>query len=314
MESARSINLILMDGTVSGRYEYRLDTWNIDTYKIPHEMLKEAGAIACLHTPGVYFLFGERKADSQKFIYVGEAEDVHKRLTQKHNFEKGKDAEYWDDAVIFVALSEGDLDKAKIKYLENRFYELAKDAGNYYVINGNVPKKSKLASLAETAMENLILNAELVMPSTGYDVFAAKKMTDDLESVKSKDGKTTKGKKTLPPLPSDELDVGVYVKTAFKNLFDSGFVFTDDEMSLYGSVEGSKKYTHRNLPFFWILKDSETRNDLKMAIQKRYWATEYKNGKYRFLIFSQWYKDKNGMATPEDFNEWYKELQVKHKL
>jgi len=108
VESARSINLILMDGTVSGRYEYRLDTWNIDTYKIPHEMLKEAGSMACLHTPGVYFLFGERKADSQKFIYVGEAEDVHKRLTQKHNFEKGDDAEltFADDFMFCRVLTE----------------------------------------------------------------------------------------------------------------------------------------------------------------------------------------------------------------
>lgn len=309
MDNARSINLILLDGTVEGRYEYRLDTWNMDTYKIPHEMLKEAGNMPSLHTPGVYFLFGERKEDSVKFIYIGEAEDVQKRLTQKHNFEKGENAEYWDDAVIFVALSEGDLDKAKIKYLENRFYELAKAADNYYVINGNIPKKSKLAPLAATAMENLILNAELVLLSTGYDAFKKKKIVDEKKLSSVKDSKVHKGKKALPQLPSEELGPCTYAKVGLQNLLASGYTFTDEEMNRYGSVEGSKAFTLRNLPFFWILNGSETREDLPKNISKRYWSDVFVSGKYRFLTFSQWYKEKRRGPTKEEFNAWYKSLQ-----
>jgi hypothetical protein len=65
-------------------------------------------------------------------------------------------------AILFVALSEGDLDKAKIKYLEGRFYELAMKASRFVVKNGNKPRKSKLAQQNIYAMEQLIRNAELV--------------------------------------------------------------------------------------------------------------------------------------------------------
>ena len=42
-------------------------------------------------------------------------------------------------------------------------------------------------------------------------------------------------------------------------------------------------------------------------VQDRYWAKEYVSGNYRFMMFSQWYKDsrKRKVATKEDFIRWY---------
>ncbi len=171
---AIGIIVTLLDGTIDGRYEYRLDSWNIDIYKIPHKLLKESDNYKMLHTPGVYLLFGEKTTGGAPFVYVGEAEDIYVRLNQKHTFEKGANKEVWDDAIILVALSAGDLDKAKIKYLEGRFYEIALEAKRFVVKNGNTPKISQLSKQNKNAMENLIKKAKLVLPTTGYDVFTAK--------------------------------------------------------------------------------------------------------------------------------------------
>lgn len=72
-----------------------------------------------LKTPGVYFLFGYDDASGEPFVYVGEADDTLKRLGQPHVFENN--GCFWLEAVAFVDAG-GLLDKAKVKYLEHRFY------------------------------------------------------------------------------------------------------------------------------------------------------------------------------------------------
>lgn len=118
MGHGKSITVYLMDGDANQRYQVTLDNWNIEAYKIPYEMVLQSSDLN-LHTAGIYFLFGYQ--DSKNFVYVGEAEDVYRRLTQ-HTPEKDKFI--WDTAVVFVATGDGVLDKAKIKYLENRLYVL----------------------------------------------------------------------------------------------------------------------------------------------------------------------------------------------
>ena len=96
------------------------------------------------------------------------------------------------------------------------------------------------------------------------------------------------------------------MKTALRNLLDSGFVFTDEQMKAFTTVEGSKEYTTRNLPMFWLLKNGETRATCDKTVRSRYWKEEYTSGKYRFLMFSQWYsEDVNRGATKEHFRKWY---------
>src|SRR5699024_11815594 len=85
-------------------------------------------------TAGIYFLFGYQ--GSKNFVYVGEAEDVYRRLTQ-HTPERDKFI--WDTAVVFIATGYGVLDKAKIKYLENRLYSIIKSENYYILLKKNKP-------------------------------------------------------------------------------------------------------------------------------------------------------------------------------
>ena len=164
----KSIDLYLMDGTAAGRWQATLSNWNCISYKIPRGDLKDCDDLPDLHLPGVYFLFGRDDESARQFVYVGEGDDVLKRLLQPHNFEK--DGSYWTEAVIFVT-PDSTLDKGRIKYLENRFYGVITDAKRYIVKNGNTPTKSQLPKKTQDLLEEFIINAQLVMPALGHRVF-----------------------------------------------------------------------------------------------------------------------------------------------
>ncbi|WDC81364.1 GIY-YIG nuclease family protein [Ligilactobacillus ruminis] len=155
-----------MDGDGSQRYQVMLDNWNIKSYKIPVGLVADSNSLDNIHTAGVYFLFGYD--EGQKSVYVGEAEDVYRRLTQ-HIPEK--DGYIWDNAVVFIASDIGVLDKARVKYLENRFYNIIKDANSYKLLNRNEPTKAKLSRPAEDSMEAVIDNIRLIIPVLGYTPF-----------------------------------------------------------------------------------------------------------------------------------------------
>lgn len=115
MTLGKSINLYLMDDISDGRWQAQLTLWSATAYKIPRAMLAECGDMDCIHTPGVYLLFGKSDTTDKQFVYVGEAEDSLKRIAQPHSFEKH--GYYWSAAIVFIA-TDGSLDKSKVKYLE----------------------------------------------------------------------------------------------------------------------------------------------------------------------------------------------------
>lgn len=164
----KSINLYLMDGSASGRWQATLSNWNGVAYKIPRGDLKNCGDLPELNTPGVYFLFGKDDEIGKLFIYVGEADDAQKRLLQPHTFER--DGSYWTEAVIFVT-PDGTLEKGRVKYLENRFFTIATEAKRYIVKNGNTPPQSPMPKQIRDLLEEFIINAQLILPALGYMAF-----------------------------------------------------------------------------------------------------------------------------------------------
>ena len=164
----KSIDLYLMDGSAAGRWQATLSNWNCNSYKIPRTDLKHCEDLPELHAPGVYFLFGRDDESGQQFVYVGEGDDALKRVLQPHTFEK--DGSYWTE-VVFLITPDGSLDKAKIKYLENRFHKIVIDTGRYLIKNGNTPPQSPVQKKVRDMLEEFIMNTQLIMPALGHKVF-----------------------------------------------------------------------------------------------------------------------------------------------
>ena len=93
-----------------------------------------------LDTCGVYLLLSDRD-DGKRAVYVGEAESVHNRLKQHC----AKPIFDWDEAIAFVSVNE-DWEKSNIKYMEHGLYSRLNEAKTYQLMNGNVPKQSKVFS------------------------------------------------------------------------------------------------------------------------------------------------------------------------
>ena len=163
----KKIDLYLMDGEASGRWQATLSNWNCYSYKIQRNDLKNCDDLV-LNLPGVYFLFGRDDESGRQFVYVGEGDNVAKRIMQPHNFEK--DGSYWTEVVVYVT-PDGSLDKAKIKYLENRFHSIVVDADRYIVKNGNKPPQSPVQKMVRDMLEEFIINARLLMLALGHKVF-----------------------------------------------------------------------------------------------------------------------------------------------
>jgi len=189
MAIGRSINLFLLDGNPDGVIVGELYNWTGKTYKIPRNSLKELSTRSDLKKAGVYFLFG-RDTDDNLAIYIGEAEEVYKRLTQ--HLEK----DFWSEALIFISKDEN-LNKAHIKYLEYILYEKAKETKRYELINSNIPAKPSISEAEMAVMLEFSENLLLMTGTIGYRVFEkiTKEKLDknDYYYIKSTRGSDAKG-------------------------------------------------------------------------------------------------------------------------
>ena len=64
---------------------------------------------------------------------------------------------------------------------------------------------------------------------------------------------------------------GAYSVDKFYRLSMGYKWFSDEQMTAFSSVEGSRPFTKRGLPLFWILKPGESRKTCEKNIRERYW-------------------------------------------
>ncbi len=178
MAFGKVIKLFLVDGTPNGRWICELSNWTGIAYKIPRSMIKESENREELSSPGVYFLFGYDEEKDKPLIYIGEAEDIIKRL--KQHLEK---KDNWNEAIAFIS-KDSNLNKAHIKYLENQFYGIAKECDRYSIDNSNTPTKSSVSEAEKAELEEFIFNAKILINALGHKAF--EKYSEN-QSIKKKD-------------------------------------------------------------------------------------------------------------------------------
>lgn len=161
----KRIQLFLVDGTPNGRWICELSNWTGIAYKIPRNRIKESEARLELASPGVYFLFGKDELKDRPLIYIGEAENIINRL--KQHLEK-KDS--WNEVIVFIS-KDSNLNKAHIKYLENRFHLAATESNRYTVENSTTPTKSSISEAEQAELEEFMHNAKILVNALGHKAF-----------------------------------------------------------------------------------------------------------------------------------------------
>lgn len=168
MKFGKTIKIFLIDGDPNGRMSCELSNWTGKAYKVPRIKIKECADRSDLFNTGIYLLLGKDE-EGQDQVYIGEAETILKRLIQ-HLTQK----DFWNEAIIFVSKDEN-LNKAHIKYLENRLYELAKTSNRYKIENTVTPTLSSVSESDRAEMEEFLENVKLLVNTLGHKVFEEKR-------------------------------------------------------------------------------------------------------------------------------------------
>lgn len=181
---SKNINMFLMDGEVTGKIKCTLSNWTGVIYKIPRIQLGDLKSRDEMKQSGIYFLFG-RDEDKQKDVtYIGQAttrkngEGVLLRI-QEHT--RDTHADYFND-VIILTTQNNSFGPTEISYLENKFTQLAKEAGRYIVKNGNDPNPGNVTEEKESELDEIVENTLMIIGTLGYRVFVPmiKKVSQDL--------------------------------------------------------------------------------------------------------------------------------------
>jgi hypothetical protein len=170
MNFAKTIKMFLIDGEPNGRMTIDVSNWSGRAYKIPRIKIKQCSDRDDLKHPGIYFLFGKDEKDND-IIYIGEAEPVYNRLLQ-HLASK----EFWNEAIVFIS-NDKNLNKAHIKYLESRFYEIGRYVNRYHIVNSTTPTKSSIAESDRAEMEEFIEYIKILINVLGHKVFEDRRET-----------------------------------------------------------------------------------------------------------------------------------------
>ena len=175
MAYRKTIELFLADGDSDGLIIVELSNWNGRAIKIPRAEIRDCQRLDITEA-GVYFLFCN-DAGSAPSVYIGESENVKQRLLQHIADNKaGSEQYYWQTAVIFIG---SELNKALIRFLENKLVKAARSADSYEILTKNTYADTVLKESQKAAMEEFYDNICLLINTLGYKVFAPSTKRDD---------------------------------------------------------------------------------------------------------------------------------------
>lgn len=195
MKFGKTIKIFLIDGDPNGRMSCELSNWTGKAYKIPRIKIKDCTDREDLTNTGVYLLFG-RDEEGKELVYIGEAESVLKRLNQQLT-----QKDFWHEAIVFINSKDKTLNKAQVKYLENRLHDIATIADRYKVDNSVIPTQSSISESDKAEMEEYIENIKLLVNTLGHKVFEDKrevkqKQKQDIFIIKAARGADALGEPT----------------------------------------------------------------------------------------------------------------------
>ena len=240
MAFGKSIELFLVNGTADSLITAELSNWNGKAIKIPRIELSSCKRDDITQA-GVYFLFC-KEDDGTDSVYIGEAENVKERLLQHlRDYQTEKEKYYWTTAVVFIGR---DLNKALIRYLENRFVEIARQCRRYVVLTKNTYRNTVMKESQIAVMEEFIDNVKTLIGALGYKVLEPINKPDNVEENVDSDADTEEIKlhleRSVKGVGKIEAD-GIRTSEGFVVIAGSHVALEDDETITAGIKEQRRK-------------------------------------------------------------------------
>lgn len=164
MNQSLSIKIFLVKGSALSLRTAEISNWSGKAVACSRQEIGELAKREEAGRPGVYFLIGNDVKLDEPCAYVGEAEEVAKRLKQHLS------KEFWTQVVAFVSKDEN-LTKAHIKYLEGKLIEIGLRAGKG-VMQNNQSSGAKLPEADQAEMDIFLEKILILLPVMGTSLFS----------------------------------------------------------------------------------------------------------------------------------------------
>jgi hypothetical protein len=169
MSLGRSIRLFLVDGTPNGLLTAEIMNWTGHVLTGPRSKLTELVQRPECSRTGVYFLVGPDLENSLRSkVYIGESDDVAKRLKQHNRPEDQGGKDFWEK-VCLITSKDQNLTKAHVKYLESLLIGIAKTLGDCILTNGTAHDYGSLPESDCADMAFFLEQIRTVLPVLGLN-------------------------------------------------------------------------------------------------------------------------------------------------
>lgn len=177
MARGKSINIYLPEGNPKGIEICEIPNSISKAILIPRNMLDDVTEFEDINCAGIYFLFSDKDEYSKFSTYIGEAENLFKRIKQ-HDAKK----ENWNYVVCFLS-EKGNLNKAHIKFLESYCYSEAIRIRRTSLENSTSPQRSNLTKQEEDFALHFFDELKIILGILGYPVFEKIKKAQKNEDI-----------------------------------------------------------------------------------------------------------------------------------
>ena len=166
----KSIRLYVADGRPGGLLTAEIMNWTGHVVAAPRSDLAGLLRRPEASRTGIYLLLGDDPDSLGGLLaYIGEGDDIGKRLYQHARAEDQGGKGFWDRAILLTS-KDANLTKAHARYLESRFITLAGQARRSRLINGTAPAPLPLPEADVSDMEYFISQAKIVLPVLGVNI------------------------------------------------------------------------------------------------------------------------------------------------
>jgi len=181
MTQGRSIRLFLVDGSPNGLLTAEIMNWTGHALTGPRTKLTELVQRPECGRTGIYFLVGPDPENTLRpLVYIGESDDVAKRLKQHNRPESQGGKDFWEK-VCLITSKDQNLTKAHVKYLESQLINQAIKSGRCGLVNGTAHDYSVLPESDQADMASFAEQIRTILPVLGFEFFrdpSGTKLTD----------------------------------------------------------------------------------------------------------------------------------------
>ena len=171
MSQGRSIRLFLVDGSPNGLLTAEIMNWTGHALTGPRTKLTELVQRPECGRTGIYFLVGPDPENTLRpLVYIGESDDVAKRLKQHNRPEAQGGKDFWEK-VCLITSKDQNLTKAHVKYLESQLISQAIKSGRCGLVNGTAHDYSVLPESDQADMASFAEQIRTILPVLGFEFF-----------------------------------------------------------------------------------------------------------------------------------------------